>query len=164
MTDWQTIAINALAGIKAGKNFIDMLKSSDVTKVDVAVLLQFADQFATAEVAIDSLKAELTKKTNELEELRNNNSIETDYKRLNAGDGTVLVHKDEADRFKNKEYFFNPEAQCFCQYCAQDKKLYVLKRLTGNGGFSFWCENCRKQITLKEHHFSMSVYRPDAVF
>lgn len=70
MTDWQTIAINALAGIKAGKNFIDMLKNSDATKVDVAALLQFADQFATAEVAIDSLKAELLKKEAEIQKLK----------------------------------------------------------------------------------------------
>lgn len=70
MADWQTIAINALAGIKAGKNFIDMLKSSDVTKVDVTVLLQFADQFATAEVAIDILKTELLKKEAEIQKLK----------------------------------------------------------------------------------------------
>ena len=131
--------VNALTTLV--KNLRKVAYSSETNEI-IDKLIDVKEQIVELQSKILELQEENAK-------LKDNNRIETDYKRLNAGDGTVLVHKDEAARFEDKEYFLNPEAQCFCQYCAQDKKLYVLKRMTADGGFCFWCSGCRRNVTLK---------------
>lgn len=70
MENWQSFVTKALIGIKTGQNIIDIFKRKDAPTVDADVLLQFADQFATAEVAIEMLKSELDKKEAEIQKLK----------------------------------------------------------------------------------------------